>query len=206
MPNLHQSYESPESVTITLRDYARPIRERHKGSCGPYQWCPTSAGTGRGYYASRDDGTPDRTGAGFDLRPVRTFDPITWWYGGGETTDPFYPVVLRLPRSRGFLAGWTMGKGMCATIEPDIYETEEEAIRAAEHEANRMAEQEADERAADDAAWDAGRKDGERGDASRSEEYRECDHQERYEEGFEHGREILAERAAKAITSPPKRN
>lgn len=52
------------------------------------------------------------------------------------------PCVLRLPSGRGFLAGWSMGKGMACGFDGDIYEDAGEAARAAHHVAERDAERE----------------------------------------------------------------
>jgi hypothetical protein len=55
----------------------------------------------------------------------------TGYYCDEFQQETMVPIVARLPRSRGFLAGWTMGKGMATNFEMDIYDTAEEAAQAA---------------------------------------------------------------------------
>ena len=66
--------------------------------------------------------------------------------GDGDTLQP---IIARLPHGRGFLAGWTMGEGMCASLDGHIWTDEEEAARAAhdlaEHDAERSREAQARE-------------------------------------------------------------
>lgn len=131
---------------ITMIDYARPLRDRAKArkTCGPYTWTPTAPGNGRGFYqASRGDVAVDRHGSTFDLRLTEcaeTHRGITGYYADQDTV--ISPIVARLPHGRGFLCGWTMGRGMCGALEPEIYDSEEEACRAAHDEAERAAERE----------------------------------------------------------------
>jgi hypothetical protein len=50
------------------------------------------------------------------------------------------PIIARLPRRRGFLAGWTMGASMCASLSGFIHQDEREAAWAAHEEARCAAE------------------------------------------------------------------
>lgn len=58
-------------------------------------------------------------------------------YGDGEKIRG---LVMRLPHGRGFLAGWSMGKGMASEIENHIYPDEIEAAYAADRLAERVAD------------------------------------------------------------------
>ena len=60
-------------------------------------------------------------------------------YGDG---DKIRGVVFRLPRSRGFLVGWSMGIGMASEIDCTIYEDETDAAYAADSMAEDAAERE----------------------------------------------------------------
>jgi hypothetical protein len=112
-------------------------RAEMRKCCGPYQWTPTEPGKGRGFYqSSRGLRCGDST---FDLRLEEANDHvdgrlshINGYYcdeqGDGDT---LMPIIARLPHGHGFLAGWTMGAGMCASIASTIYADIEDAARAA---------------------------------------------------------------------------
>jgi hypothetical protein len=72
-----------------------------------------------------------------------------------EYGDSLTPIIARLPRSRGFLAGWTMGSGMCAELDATVWETAEEAAQAAYDFAESAAERQADFEAEEAARLDA---------------------------------------------------
>lgn len=78
-------------------------------------------------------------------------------YGDGETIRG---IVFRLPKGRGFLAGWSMGEGMASEAESKIYADEIAAARAADSEAESVAEREREYQA----AANAGREWAELGD------------------------------------------
>jgi len=135
---------------IILHDFSRPLAKRAEGRkrCGPYRWTPTKPGGGRGFYTDSAL-TMARHGGGMGLRLSLANDhlsgrarEITGYYcdadGDGDTLQP---IVATLPGGRGFLAGWTMGAGMASSLAPDLYETPEEAARAAHSEAESAAEE-----------------------------------------------------------------
>ena len=62
-------------------------------------------------------------------------------YGVGEKIRG---IVFRLPRSRGFLAGWSMGEGMITELDCTIYGDETATAYAADSMAEDAAEQERD--------------------------------------------------------------
>lgn len=141
---------------IILRDLTAPLAKRlesHRGPCGPYRWKPTKAGSGRGFYSSSRDrlamgDAPLRLrleDANDHLRGSRTADTLGYYCDGDG--DTLQPIIARLPRGRGFLAGWTMGAGMCGSLEPDIFADETDAALAAhsiaENDAERNREYEA---------------------------------------------------------------
>ncbi|SCY04420.1 hypothetical protein [Rhizobium sp. NFACC06-2] len=136
---------------ITMIDYSRPMAERIKSRkfCGPYRWTPSVPGSGRGFYQASHGLLMDRHGSSLNLRLEEANEHLghsrlrftTGYYadpyGEGDTLKP---IIARLPRNRGFLAGWTMGEGMAASVSGTIYETEEEAAYAAHSEAEHDAE------------------------------------------------------------------
>lgn len=136
---------------IIIHNYNRPMKERieSRKHVGPYLWKPSTPGKGRGFYCASTGLACDSNGSTFNLRLEYANDhlngrlsDITGYYcdedGDGDTLQP---IIARLPHGRGYLAGWTMGQGMCASIDCDIWETIEDCAR----EAHRMAEYDAEE-------------------------------------------------------------
>lgn len=131
--------------SLAARAQARRFDKSHKVS--PYYHAPrpldASSNTGRGFYM-HDAGMPG-------LR-CEYVDAIDWqseyqrinsaWYADEFGDTVIRGIIFRLPHSRGFLAGWTMGEHMSAAYEPDIYETLREAARAADDLAERTAAEE----------------------------------------------------------------
>lgn len=138
---------------ITMLNYSRPLAERAKSRkvVGPYRWRPTQAPSkGRGFYAGRD-GQMDSHGATLRLRIVEANDCLPSYSRTSQINGYFcdnfqdrtlQPIVLRLPKSRGFLAGWTMGAGMCGSFDCDIFDDAESAAFAAHSMAEYAAEEE----------------------------------------------------------------
>jgi len=138
------SFAWPRYVATLPRGGMAKRLERYKQPiCGPYYHSPKpeDAGKGTGFYH-------ESSCSPFRLR-WQYCDEVTavnirhtgWW------TDDFQDqkirgLVFRLPRSRGFLAGWTMGESMASVVECDIYETEREAAYAADSLAENAAEKE----------------------------------------------------------------
>jgi hypothetical protein len=138
---------------ITLLDYKRPLRERLESRkyCGPYQWRPTQPGKGRCFYQASKGLWMDQRGSSFDLRIEEANDhlpsyhrqPIGYYADNFQDTT-LTPIVARLPHGRGFLAGWTMGRGMLACVDADIYDDIRDAAWAAHSIAACAAERERD--------------------------------------------------------------
>lgn len=149
-----RSYVKDLDIAGIQHDLTAPLRARlktRKGPCGPYFWHATRApSNGRCFYSScRDALVMDRAGSTLDLRlswanPYLTGQRvarITGYFcdmdGDGDTLRP---IVATLPRSRGYLAGWTMGAGMLGNLDAKIYDTTEDAALAAHDMAERDAE------------------------------------------------------------------
>jgi len=135
---------------IILRDFSKPLRERHPPHVGPYRWEPsTLPSTGRGFYLHSNylacgDSTFDlrldyavsHCPSYFSYRKPRAFT------GAGDSE--YTPIIARLPHGHGYLAGWTMGHGMLSAIDRDIYQDIADAARAAYDMAERNAESDRD--------------------------------------------------------------
>lgn len=151
-------------MPIIMTDYTRSLAERAKArkSCGPYQWTPSNRALpngrnakleGRGFYQSSKGMRMDERGSTFDLRLdyANTYHPINWKRSGTfhvSTTDQdFVAIIARLPHGRGYLAGFTMGEGMAASLDGHIWADIEDAARAAYDEAESAAEREAEDAA-----------------------------------------------------------
>lgn len=155
---------------IITHDYRRPLAERARSrkSAGPYHRRPCQRTgerhPGFGFYTESAEGTGccfrmASHGSNADLRllKVDATSRREYFIGDPDGLDHdscrFYPVIARLPRQRGFLAGWVMGHGMCGSMDGIIYADEYEAAKAARDEARSTAEAEAEYQS----AWQAGR-------------------------------------------------
>lgn len=145
------------TTAIVMIDYRRSLAERAKARkfCGPYRWTPTTAPSkGRGFYQSRHGLFMDPAGSSFTLRLEEANDHLPGRNASGYFVDDYcgdtlQPIIARLPNRRGFLAGWTMGAGMCATLDADIHADAESAAYAAHSIAEADAEAERDRQADD---------------------------------------------------------
>jgi len=140
-----------ETGTVKLWDYAKPIKARHAGPCGPYTFArqPLRGAGDRckgftGYLSS--DGSEVNEGTMVRLRVEKASDIISLrhsgWYCDEECHGIMYGVVAILPRSRGFLAGWSLGEGMATSFDGFVWDTIEDAARAADEEARVAADRE----------------------------------------------------------------
>lgn len=135
-------------IILVLRDNAKLRLEHYREKnlnwrnpvFGPYYHAPRpeDAGKGQGFYLE-SDGMPG-------LR-WRWCDEIvsvehTGWFCDEYQDSKIRGLVMRLPKNRGFLAGWSMGEGMASEVYGRIYETEEDAAYAADSMAENVAEKE----------------------------------------------------------------
>ena len=132
-----------------LTDRRRPI------VCGPYYHAPRpeDAGSGAGFYLD-SDGAPGLRWTWCDETEGARIEH-TGWYCDDDGFQTIRGIVLRLPRGRGFLAGWSMGAGMASTIDATIYDSARDAAYAADSMAERAAERERDYQAAELARLDS---------------------------------------------------
>ncbi len=153
---------SDEPFAGAVHNFSKPMAARLKSReyVGPYYWSPAKPGGGRGFYQhSKYLACGDSI---FDLRLEDANDHLghsRLAHINGYYCDPFQestiqPIIARLPRGRGFLAGWTMGRGMLGNIDLHVYDTPEDAARAAhnmaEHDAAEMHDEDARQQEEDD--------------------------------------------------------
>jgi hypothetical protein len=138
-------FDGVQFPRIVLRDMTVPVRQRHNEHCGPYYWTPKpfqrGQHTGRGFYMGAN-GEMDRAGSSIRLRLETVLDRFgrerAWAHEYSDT--PFCAIIARLPRGRGFLAGWSLGDGMCASLDGAVYREEYQAAHAACNEAEAACE------------------------------------------------------------------
>lgn len=124
----------------------RKKRELRK-VCGGYYHTPKPGGSGGWgfYYQSRD-------GSSFNLRIEETGDSF---YCDPDGHQEMHAIIARLNHGRGFLVGWTMGKGMCASLDSDVFTDEDDARRAAKIRTSDAADRECEYQAEEQARMDA---------------------------------------------------
>ena len=66
----------------------------------------------------------------------------TGWYCDSFQDSTIRGLVMRLPKNRGFIAGWSMGEGMISEVEYTIYDDKLDAARVADSLAEDVAEKE----------------------------------------------------------------
>jgi|GEM_PF-1489310 len=118
--------------------------------CGPYTHAPAPNAGRAGFYLDSDFAPglrwqwADETGA--------RIDHMGWWADPHGDGDKIRGVVMRLPKGRGFLAGWSMGESMASEIETTrIYSDETGAAYAADSCAEGIAETEREYQTASEA-------------------------------------------------------
>lgn len=131
-----------------VHNFNIPLRKRFESRqyVGPYYFEPAKPGAGRGFYqASRGMACGDST---FSLRLELANDHIdgrlasvNGYYCDSYGDATLTPIIARLPHGRGFMAGWTMGNGMAASLDATLYPTASDAA----HAAHSMAEYDAEE-------------------------------------------------------------
>ncbi|WP_139284123.1 hypothetical protein [Rubrimonas cliftonensis] len=128
-----------------MLDHRRPLAERRRSrrTCGPYRWRPCPPNRGRGFYVSSHDAAAvDEAGSSFRLRfglAAAHWTCAQDWRGAFGL-DAWTPIVARLNHGRGFLAGASLGRGMCAFVDADIFADPVDAAIAADDAAREAAE------------------------------------------------------------------
>lgn len=120
-------------------------KERYTRPCvGPYYHSPTPNQNGNRFFYLESDFMP-----GLRWKWCDEVEGVSIRHKGWFTNDfqdeTLRGLVMRLPRSRGFLAGYSMGEGMASFLCPEIWQDEQDAAREADRMAERAAERVAEE-------------------------------------------------------------
>lgn len=126
--------------TLPKGPFRKRIAHMRQPTTGPYYHTPTpNQKDGIGFYLA-SDGMPGLRWAWCD-EIDKSIRHAGWWADDDQDTK-IHGFVMRLPRGRGFLAGWSMGEHMASSLDYAIYPTALEAARAADSMAERAAENE----------------------------------------------------------------
>ena len=81
--------------------------------------------------------------------------PHKGWFCDEYQEETIRGLVMRLPNNRGFLAGWSMGKGMSSHVDYDVFLDEVDAAQCADSMAENEAKREREYQAEMEAERDA---------------------------------------------------
>lgn len=146
--------KQPREFTFAGFDFPKFVFTLPKGSfkerlarakdriAGPYYHAPKpNSKSGQGFYLQSDGASDLRWQWCDDI--ATSIEHTGWWTDDDGSGDKIRGIVFRLPKGRGFLIGWSMGKGMASAIETDyVYGDEDSAARAADSLAEQAAEEE----------------------------------------------------------------
>ena len=125
-----------------LERYKRPV-------CGPYSHAPKPNACGGCFFYLGNDFMPGLRWSYCDeVDGARIAH--RGWYTSEDCHQTIRGIVARLPKGRGFLAGWTMGESMASELENTIHCDEVQAARAADRIAEMVAEKEREYRERED--------------------------------------------------------
>ena len=129
-------------ATLPRGSLRQRLQDRRTGCCGDYYHAPSPNNReGRGFYLTRREACGLRYTYADEVSGSGIRDP--GWFTDDTCSDTIRGIVLRLPRGRGFLAGWTMGEGMASSVDySPICDDEAEAAQCADSMAENAAENE----------------------------------------------------------------
>jgi hypothetical protein len=140
--------------TLPRGSMAKRLASAKNPSTGGYYHAPTpNKNIGQGFYLDSDGMMGLRWQWCDDV--CKAIDHTGWYSDEHSDSEKIRGLVMRLPRSRGFLPGWSMGEGMASEVDSTIYDTEEDAARAADSMAERAAERQRDFEAEERAKMEA---------------------------------------------------
>ena len=126
--------------TLPRGTISERIARMRKRMVGPSYHSPKPSNAGSASFYFNADHMPNLRWEWCDeVNDVR-IDHMGWYCDEDSSGGKIRGVVFRLPRQRGFIAGWSMGKGLSAGSEPHIYATEKEAAYAADRLAESIAD------------------------------------------------------------------
>jgi len=134
-------FQWPRHVATMERGPLPRRLEYRKTRCtGNYYHAPKPGNTGRGFYLYENDAAGLRWQYADD---VSSSIRHTGWFCDDYGDSKIRGIVLRLPRGRGFLAGWTMGVGMASAVDySPVFDDESEAAACADSMAQNAADSE----------------------------------------------------------------
>lgn len=134
-------FQFPRHVaTMETGPLPRRLAYRKSRCTSNYYHAPAPGSASRGFYLYDNDACGLRWQYADD---VSSSIGHTGWFCDeyGDTT--IRGIVLRLPRGRGFLAGWTMGVGMASAVDySPVFDDESDAAACADSMAQNAAEHE----------------------------------------------------------------
>ncbi len=131
--------------TLPRGSLADRFKNRHsRGLTGGYYHSPVpDAAKSRGFYLDSDGMSGLRWQWAEECEGARIRH--TGWFCDDDCSQTIRGIVLRLPRGRGFLAGWSMGEGMASTVDySPIFDNAADAAACADSMAESAAEKERD--------------------------------------------------------------
>lgn len=129
-------------ATLPRGTLRQRLQDRRTGCTGDYYHAPSPNNReGRGFYLT----AREACGLRYTYADEVSGSGIrhSGWFTDDTCSDTIRGIVLRLPRGRGFLAGWTMGEGMASSVDySPIFDDEADAARCADSMAESAAENE----------------------------------------------------------------
>lgn len=113
---------------------------------GPYYTAPKTGADGKSFYLNSDFMPGLRWEWADEIDGVRIGHYGWFTDDDGTNGEAIRGLVMRLPKSRGFIAGWSMGEHMASSVEYAVWDNEANAARHADRLAEIAAEHERDYR------------------------------------------------------------
>lgn len=144
-PFVFAGFLFPRPVAMLPKgSFARRITDMRRRLIGPYTTAPKpitgGPHPGASFYFDSDFAPGLRAQYADELVNLEH----QGWYCDAYQDETMRGIVYRLPQSRGFLAGWSLGEGMASSISGRIYDDVKTAAYAADSMAERAAEEERD--------------------------------------------------------------
>jgi hypothetical protein len=139
-------FNFPRRASLLPRGSRKDRVEKHtKPSSGSYYHSPKPNGEGKVQGSSfylESDFMPNLRWEWCD-KVCNSIRHTGWYTNEHGDGDTIRGIVMRLPNNRGFLAGWSMGKGMASFVDTSyLYDEERDAANGANDLAKYDAEEE----------------------------------------------------------------
>ena len=116
--------------TLPRGSKAKRLEHARNPVCGPYYHAPKPDSNNGASFYLESDGMPQLRWQWCD-EVLPSIRHTGWYLDEHGDSEKIRGIVMRLPRSRGFLAGWSMGEGIASAVEYDIYDDAQDAARVA---------------------------------------------------------------------------